>query len=122
MVVELLAPGHIAPGVVHLAPPHRPLVAGLAGHVGLGPDDRIDPRLLAGGVEVEDAVHVPVIGDPESRLAVGGSRLDQIGDPGSPVQHRELGVRVQVGERRRGQRRKPSSVWLILGMADPRYG
>ena len=104
VVVELLAPGHVTPGVVDLAPSHRALVARLGGHVGLGPDDRVDARLPAGGVEVEDAVHVPVVGDAQRRLAVGHRRLHQVLDPGGPVQHRELGVGVQMCERRSAQR------------------
>ncbi len=53
------------------------------------------PALL---VEVEDAVHVAVVGDPDRGLAVGLGRRDHVGDPGRPVEHRELGVQVQVGE------------------------
>ena len=62
------------------------------------------PAVAAGGVEVEDPVHVAVVGDAEGRLAVGHRRLHQVLDPGGPVQHRELGVGVQVGERPCGQR------------------
>ena len=77
VVVELLPPFHVAAGVVHLAPPDRPLVARLGRHVGLGADDRRDALLTAGLVEVEDPVHVPVVGDPEGRLSVGGGRGHQ---------------------------------------------
>ena len=75
VVVELLPTGHVATGVVDLALAHRALVPRFGRHVGLGADDRVDPRLLAGGIEVEDSVHVAVIGDPEGRLAVGHRRL-----------------------------------------------
>ncbi len=52
----------------------------------------------AGLVEVEDPVHVPVVGDPDRRLAVGHGGSDDLGDPGRAVEHRVLGVHVQVGE------------------------
>ena len=57
------------------------------------------PVVPAGLVEVEDPVHVAVVGDPERRLAVGDRRRDEVVDPGRAVEHRELGVGVQVGER-----------------------
>ena len=57
------------------------------------------PASPAGRVEVEDPVHVAVVGDAERRLAVGDRRRDQVVDPGRAVEHRELGVGVQVGER-----------------------
>jgi hypothetical protein len=99
VVVELLAPAGVAPGVVDLAPPDRPLVAGLGSHVGLGADDRVDAGLAARRVKVEDPVHVAVVGDAEGGLTVGHGRLDQVAHPRRPVQHRELGVGVEVGER-----------------------
>ena len=37
--------------------------------VGLQPDDRLDPLLPAGLVEVDGAVHHPVVGEPERRHA-----------------------------------------------------
>ena len=109
VVVELLASGDVTSGVVDLSPAYGSFVSGLGRHVGLGPDDRVDARRPAGGVEVEDAVHVPVIGDPKSRLAVGHRRLDQLTDPGGSVQHGELGVGVKVCERPCDQRVGPSS-------------
>ena len=72
------------------------------------------PALAAGGVEVEDAVHVAVVGDAERRLPVGHRRLHQVLDPGGPVEHRELGVGVQVGERPCDQR-----AGTFLGVTSP---
>jgi hypothetical protein len=99
VVVELLAlVASVAAAVIHAPPPHRPLGAGLRGHVGLGPDDRLDapgPALL---VEVEDPVHVAVVRDPDRGLTVGLGRRDQVVDAGRPIEHGELGVQVQVGE------------------------
>ncbi len=99
MVVELLAPVALAPGVVDAAPPDRALEARLRRHVGLGADDRRDAPGAALLVEVEDAVHVAVVGDRERRLAVGDRGRDEIADPSRSVEHRVLGVGVQMDER-----------------------
>ena len=96
MVVELLPTLDVAPGVVHPAAAHRPLVARLGRHVGLGPDDRGDALGPAGLVEVEDPVHVAVIGDAQRRLPVGHRGGHQLADPGCAVEHGELGVGVQM--------------------------
>ena len=105
VVVELPALG-VPTGVVHLAPAHRTLVAGLPRHVGLGPDDGRDPLLTAGLVEVEDPVHVAVVGDAQRRLAVRRGGSHQLFDPGRSVQHGELGVGVKM--RKRPPRHRPS--------------
>ena len=106
VVVELLPALGVAAGVVDPAPAHRALVARLARHVGLGADDRGDALVAAGLVEVEDPVHVPVVGDAERRLAVGHRRGDEVADPGRAVEHGELGVGVQM--RKRPLRHRPS--------------
>ena len=106
MVVELLPAVDVAPGVVHLAPAHGPLVAGLGGHVGLGPDDRGDALGPAGLVEVQDPVHVAVVGDAQRRLPVRHRGGHQLADPGRPVEHGELGVGVEM--RKRPPRHRPS--------------
>jgi hypothetical protein len=98
VVVELLAPLGVAPGVVDAAPAGGTLVAGLVRHVGLGAEDRLHALLTALLVEVEDAVHVPVVGDADRGLAVGHGGPHDLADPGCPVEHRVLGVDVEVGE------------------------
>ena len=100
VVIELLAPFPLASRVVDAASADRPLEAGLRSHVGLGADDGRYPALVALLVEIEDAVHVAVVGDREGRLAVLDGGLYEIFDPGGPVEHRVLGVGVQVHERR----------------------
>ena len=89
----------VAARVVDLAPPGRPLEAGVVGHVGLGPDDRRDARRATRLVEVEDPVHVAVVGDAHGGLAVGDRGVDDVADPRRSVEHRVLGVLVQVDER-----------------------
>src|SRR5581483_836762 len=46
----------------------------------------------------QDPVHVAVVGDAERGLAVGRGRGHEVVHPGGPVQHRELGVGVEVDE------------------------
>ena len=98
VVVELLAPLALAAPVVDPAPAHGALEAALAGHVGLDAEHGRDPGLAGGPVEVEDAVHVAVVGDADGGLAVGHGRGHDLVDPGGPVEHRELGVDVEMGE------------------------
>ena len=71
VVVELGAALGVAARVVDAAPPRGALRAVIVGHVGLGADDRLDPLLVAFLVEVQRAVHVPVIGHADRRLSVG---------------------------------------------------
>ena len=98
MVVELAAALGLAAGVVDPTAARWPLGPGVVGHVGLGADDRLDPVVLTRLVEVEDAVHVAVVGDAHRRLAVGHRRGHDVADPGRSVEHRELGVLMQVDE------------------------
>ena len=98
VVPRLLAALALAAGVVDLAAGVDALVAALVRHVRLEPDDGRDAGLLARGVERQDAVHVAVVGDAERRLLVGRGRLDELVDPGGAVEHRELGVGVEVDE------------------------
>ena len=65
-----------------------------------------DPLVTAGLVEVEDPVHVAVVGDAERGLAVGHGGRDEVPDPGRAVEHGELGVGVQM--RKRPLRHRPS--------------
>ena len=115
MVVELLAGLGVATAVVDPAPPHRPLEARLGGLVGLDADDRLDPGLSRRLVEIEDAVHVAVVGDPDRRLTVRHRPGDDVGHPGRTVEHGELGVLVQVGERCAHGRTPPPSSTVDLG-------
>ncbi len=99
VVVELVAALALAAPVVDPAPPDRPLEAALGGLIGLDADDRLDARLAGRLVEIQDAVHVAVVGDPDRGLTVGHRSGDDVGHPGRTIEHGELGVLVQVGER-----------------------
>ena len=70
-------------------------------HVGLGADDRCETRFARGAVEVDDAVHVPVIGDADCRLAVGCRGGHHVLHTGRAVEHRVLGVQMEMDERLR---------------------
>ena len=98
VVVQLAPALHVAARVVEAAAAGGTLVAGVAGHVGLGADDGLDPGLLAAAVEVEDPVHVAVVGDAQGRLAVGDGRRDDVVEAGRSVEYRVLGVGVEVDE------------------------
>jgi hypothetical protein len=110
VVVELLAALGVATGVVDAAPAGGALVAALVGHVHLGADDGRDALVPAGGVELQDAVHVPVIGDAEGGLAVGRRRRHQGLEARGAVEHGVLGVDVEVGEGVPGQDPEITSV------------
>ena len=75
----------------------RPALAGLADPQ-VDADDGLHALVLGGLVEVEDAVHVAVVGDADGRLAVGGRGGHDIFDARRTVEHRVLGVHVQVSE------------------------
>ena len=98
VVVELVAAVGVPTPVIDLAPAHRALESGLPGHVGLGPDDGVDPGRATGLVEVEDPVHVAVVSDSERRLAICSRRSHKILDSRCSVQHRVLSVRVEMRE------------------------
>ena len=64
--------------------------------VGLEAEDRLDAVLLAGLVELDGAVHHPVVGEPERGLAERGGAGGQALDVRGAVEQRVLGVDVQV--------------------------
>ncbi len=99
VVVELLAAFGVAARVVHATAARRPLEPRLARHVRLHADDRLEVVVATGAVEVEDSVHVPVVGDADRGLTVCHRRIDDVGHSGRAIEHRELGVQVEVDER-----------------------
>ena len=76
------------------------------GDVGLDADDRLDPRLLGRGVERDDPVHAPVIGQRQRRHPLLGHPLRHLADAAQSIEQAELGVDVEVDE---------VSVWLGSG-------
>ena len=90
--------GHVVAGAVPeldaLALPSR----GAGGEVRLQPDDRLQLVLLGGLVELVSAEHIAVVGDAKRRHALLARRLHQVIHPGRAIQHREVGVVVQMDE------------------------
>jgi hypothetical protein len=82
---------------------HLSLAVGLedALHVQLYAHDRLDAGLLAGLVEADGAVQPVVIGAGRRRHAGLGGGLHQLVDTAGAVAEREVGVDVQMNERRR---------------------
>uniref|UniRef100_A0A6J7NAW3 Unannotated protein n=1 Tax=freshwater metagenome TaxID=449393 RepID=A0A6J7NAW3_9ZZZZ len=129
VVIQLLAALGVAPRVVNLAPARRAFAAVIMGKVCLDAENRLDPLLVALLVEVQDAVHVPVVGDADSGLTVG-DRLGHEGiEPCRTVEHRVLGVDVEVGERlphggllddRAGMRTRPATYSNVIRQASRR--
>ena len=108
-VVHELAPTiSLTTGVIDPSTAGRALEPGVVGHVGLGTQDRFDPPVATGPIEVEDPVHVAVVGDPEGRLTVSRRGVDQVADPSRPVQHGKLGVDMEMGEAATHGTRPPS--------------
>src|ERR687898_2479445 len=61
-------------------------------------DDRLDPVLLAGQVEVDGPEQLAVVGHGQGRHAHAGGLGEQVVDPGGAIEHRVLGVHVEVRE------------------------
>jgi hypothetical protein len=68
--------------------------------VRLEADDRLDPVLVAGLVELDGAVHHAVVGQAEGGLAEGGGALGQRVDLAGAVEQRIFAVDVEMGSRR----------------------
>jgi hypothetical protein len=100
VVVELLATVGVATRVVDSAAARGPLVAASRRPCTASvPMIGLMPCLRHSLKNVEHAVHVAVIGDAEGGLAILHRLGHQLVDTGRTVEHRELGVDVQVGER-----------------------
>ena len=98
MVIELLAALGIAAGVVDLAPARGTVESRVRGHVRLEADDWRHVVTSTGFVELDDAIHIAVVRDPDRALSVGLRGEHHVFDARRPVEHRVLGVVVQVDE------------------------
>jgi hypothetical protein len=74
------------------------LEPGTGGQVGFDPEDRLDPVLLAGQVEVDGPEQLAVVGHGQGRHAHAGGLGEELIDPGGSIEHRVLGVHVEVRE------------------------
>jgi len=71
---------------------------GLGGEVGLQTDDRLDRGALRRFVELVGAEQVAVVGDRQGRHPHPFGPGEQVAQPGGAVQHRILGMAVQMYE------------------------
>ena len=74
------------------------LLHGAGRHVGLQPDDGLDPGILCGVVELDHAEHRAVVGDGQGGHVHLFGALDQLLDVAEAVEQRVFGVNVEVGE------------------------
>ena len=63
VVHEFAAAVGLATGIVYPPPPRRPLEPGVVSHVGLSAQDGLNPSFTTRPVEIQDPVHVSVVGD-----------------------------------------------------------
>lgn len=95
------AAGDVVPALVGLAPAGLLLVRAVLvsrGDVGLEADDRPDPRGLGLGPEVVGAEQVPVVRDRQRVHAEALGLGEEVVQLRGAVEHRILGVRVEVDE------------------------
>jgi hypothetical protein len=69
------------------------------GEIHLRANNRLNALIATASVEVENAVHIAVVGDPERGLAIHGRRMNHVIEARRPVEHRVLGMDVEMGER-----------------------
>ena len=99
---QILIPGLILgqQDEVGVVPIRLPLLDGIGpmGNVGLHAQDGLDPLLLALPIEIDDAVHDPMVRDGKGRLAQSLCPGDQSWDAGRPIQQGILGMDMQMHE------------------------
>jgi hypothetical protein len=83
-----------------LVPPflRRALLASAGRDVELAADDRLDPRLLRGEVEVDATEEVAVVGERDRRKAKLARAVDQLLELRGAVEEAVLRVNVEVDE------------------------
>ncbi len=67
-------------------------------HVGLQPDDGLDPGVLGGVIKLDHTEHRPVVSDGQGGHVHLFGALDQLLDITEAVEQRVFGVNVEVGE------------------------
>ncbi|CAB4634306.1 unannotated protein [freshwater metagenome] len=92
VVIRFAATFGFAAGIVHTPAPSRSLGSVVVGLVELRADNRLNPDFFRCFVEIENAIHVPVVSDADSGLTIGGSGSHHIAHARSAVEHRELGM------------------------------
>ncbi|CAH0323026.1 hypothetical protein SRABI128_04982 [Microbacterium sp. Bi128] len=95
------AAGNVVLALVLLAPAHTGLVraGGPGSHIGFDADDGSDALVCCALPEVEGAEQVAVVRRGEGRHAEPFGFVEQLTEPGGTVQHRVLGVVVEMDKR-----------------------
>ena len=99
MVVHLAARLGFSTRVIHPASARRPLRAMLMSHVCLSTNDWLNTLLFALSIKIERSIHVAVIGHAQRGLTIGHRCCNQLIKSRCAIQHRKLGVDMQVGKR-----------------------
>ena len=100
VVIELLAALGAAAGIIDAASSARPLVAAVISLVELAANYWLDVMILACPIEVEHAIHIPMIGDAKAWHPICCCLSHEFIKAGCAVQHGVLGVHVQMCKRR----------------------
>ncbi|CAB4568185.1 unannotated protein [freshwater metagenome] len=99
-VVVLLASALVGPAiVVHASTTWNALGAMIMGHVGLGTQDGFDSLLLTFLVEVDNAVHISVVCDPQRGLTIFNCFADEFIEACRAIEHGIFGMNVEVCKR-----------------------
>ena len=94
-MVILLATAFVgATIVIHATATWDALGAVIVSHVGLGANDGLDALLLALFVELDNAIHVAVVGNAKSRLTIFNCFFYESIEARCTVEHGVLGVDV----------------------------
>jgi hypothetical protein len=71
----------------------------LMSHVCLSANNWLNALLFTLSIKIESSVHIAVIGHPQRGLAIGYCRSYQLVKSRRAIQHRKLGMDMQVGKR-----------------------
>ena len=99
MVVQLAATFGVTAGIINLASSTGTFKTGFVGHVGLGADNGLHALGSALLIEVENSVHVAVVGHSECWLTIGDCFGDEFVKLGGSIEHGKLGMNMEMGER-----------------------
>ncbi|CAB4552077.1 unannotated protein [freshwater metagenome] len=97
VVVGLLAPFHLSPRVIHARTTQlQSLIAMLMRHVELATNDWLYTGFITFLIEVQNSVHIAVVGNSHCRLAIFDRRGHNITDTRRTVEHRILSVLMKM--------------------------
>jgi hypothetical protein len=99
VVVHLAARLGLSTRIIDSAPPGWSLRAMLMSHVCLSANNWLNALLFTLSIKIESSVHIAVIGHPQRGLAIGYCRGYQLVKSRRAIQHRKLGMDMQVGKR-----------------------